>query len=61
MKINQNLDTTITDNLVCTFGKVRAEIEIAIWESEPNTSLHRGLVDRLVQVNRAWDAFQSVP
>ena len=55
------LDHTITDSLVVSFGRVSAEIQIAITDAEPGSLLHRGLLDRLDQVERAWNAFHSNP
>ena len=54
-----DLDTTITDSLVSAFGRVSAQIQIAITDAEPGSSLHRGLINRLTQVEAAWKAFQG--
>ena len=56
-----DLDTTITDSLVASFGRVSAQIQIAITDAEEGSSLHRGLLDRLTQVEAAWKAFQDAP
>ena len=56
---NLPLDFNITDSLVVSFGRVGAEIKIAITNAEEGSSLHRGLLDRLTQVEAAWEAFQE--
>ncbi len=52
-------DFFITDDLVISFGRVSAEIQIAITNAEEGSSLHRGLLGRLTQVEAAWKAFQG--
>jgi len=52
-----DLDTTITNSLVDSFGRVSAQIRIAITDAEKGSSLHRGLVGRLAQVEASWQAF----
>ena len=51
---------TVTDKLVTELGRTREAIDIAIEaaeKTEPDGYIHRGLIGRKAQVQRAWDAF----
>ncbi len=52
-------DFFIADDLIVAFGKVGAEIKIALRDAEPGSLLHHRLQDRLAQVEAGWRAFRG--
>ena len=52
-------NNSITDKFVSELCRTTAAIQIALWNAEPDSALHRGLVGRLDQMDRAWAAFQG--